>query len=290
MPKSTQNFLKFTTQTAIKAGKIVMKDFGKETKVEAKGIRDIVTKYDRASENFIKKEILKKFPNHEFLGEESGKSKPKQANTNSKIHQSRTGKSSTKASDTYMWIVDPIDGTKNFARKIPLFAVSIALYKNGKPLIGVVHNPVLQETFWAEKGKGAFKSSPWQKTHRIKTSKTTKLVDAILVTGFHPQSTRKNLPIFAHLAAKSFGMRRTGSASIDLCYTASGLFDGFWEFDLKPWDIAAGVLILQEAGGKATNFDGSPLDFKLKQFLGTNGLLHKTLSKEISIALKKGFK
>lgn len=261
--------LNFAKTIAIKAGKIVMKDFGKETKVEAKGIRDIVTKYDRASEEFIKKEILKKFPDHEFLGEESGK---------------------TKSKSEYTWIVDPIDGTKNFARKIPLFAISIALYKKGKPLIGVVHNPVLQETFWAEKGKGAFKSSPWQKTHRIHVSKTTALVNAILVTGFHPKSTRKNLPIFAHLAAKTFGMRRTGSASIDLCYVASGLFDGFWEFDLKPWDIAAGVLILEEAGGKATNFDGSPLDFKLEQFLGSNGKMHKTLSKEIKIALKKGFK
>jgi len=291
MPKSTSIFLEFAIKTAKSAGKIVMKDFGKETKVEAKGIRDIVTKYDKASEEFIKKEMLRKFPDHEFLGEEGGKSKPRQISPNSKSHLSPTRKSSTKTkNDTYTWIVDPIDGTKNFARKIPLFAVSIALYKNGKPLIGVVHNPVLQETFWAEKGKGAFKSSPWQKTHRIKTSKTTRLVDAILVTGFHPQSTRKNLPIFAHLAAKSFGMRRTGSASIDLCYVASGLFDGFWEFDLKPWDIAAGVLILQEAGGKATNFDDSPLDFKLEQFLGTNGKMHKTLSKEIKIALKKGFK
>lgn len=278
MPKTTQKLLKFTIQTAVKAGKIVIKDFGKPVKEEVKGIRDIVTKYDRASEEFIKKEIKKNFPDHEFLGEEGGKSNAKSINA----------KLGTK-SDIYTWIVDPIDGTKNFARKIPLFAISIALYKNGEPIVGVVHNPALQETFWAEKGKGAFKSSPWQKPHRISVSKTTALVDAILVTGFHPQSTRKNLPIFARLAEKSFGMRRTGSASIDLCYTASGLFDGFWEFDLKPWDIAAGTLILTEAGGKATNFDGSRLDFKLERFLGSNDNLHKTLSKEIKIALKKGF-
>lgn len=272
MLKLNEIFLDFALKTAAKAGKIVMKDFGKETKVEAKGIRDIVTKYDRASEEFIKKEIKKHFPDHEFLGEEGGLTKTK------------------KKSSPYMWIVDPIDGTKNFARKIPLFAVSIALYKNGKPLIGVVHNPALNETFWAEKGKGAFKCSSWEKPHRIKVSKTKKLEDAILATGFHPQDTKKNLPIFAHLTQETFATRRTGSAAIDLCYTASGLFDGFWEFHLKPWDIAAGLLILQEAGGKATNFDGSKVDFKLEQFLGTNGKLHKMLSKEILIALKKGFK
>lgn len=246
-----------------------MKDFGKETKVEAKGIRDIVTKYDRASEKFIQKEIRKRFPDHEFLGEEGGMTKTKEK------------------SSPYTWIVDPIDGTKNFARKIPLFAISIALYKNGKPLVGVVHNPALNETFWAEKGKGAFKSSSWEKQHKIHVSKTNCLVDAILATGFHPQDTNRNLPIFARLTKATFATRRTGSAAIDLCYVASGLFDGFWEFHLKPWDIAAGLLILQEAGGKATNFDGSQIDFKLEQFLGTNGRLHKILSKEILIASAK---
>ncbi len=269
MPKI--NLLTFAIHTAKKAGKIVIKDFGKPVKEEAKGIRDIVTKYDRASEKFIKKEIKKNFPDHEFLGEEGGMvfgQKPSAT------------KNSTKK-DTYTWIVDPIDGTKNFARKIPLFAVSIALYKNREPIFGVVHNPALQETFWAEKGKGAFKSSPWQKQHKIHVSKTNKLEKAILATGFHPQSVKRNMPIFAHLAEKTFGMRRTGSASIDTCYTASGLFDGFWEFNLKPWDIAAGVLILREAGGKVTNFDGSPLDFKLEKLLATNSAIHKTLSREI---------
>lgn len=284
MPKI--NLLTFAIHTAKKAGEIVIKDFGKPVKEEAKGIRDIVTKYDRASEEFIKKEIKKNFPDHEFLGEEGGMVSAQKNTTNGSIATQKplTAKklniTSTKK-DTYTWIVDPIDGTKNFARKIPLFAVSIALYKNGEPIVGVVHNPALQETFWAEKGKGAFKSSPWQKKHKIRVSKTNKLEKAILVTGFHPQSVKKNIPIFAHLAEKTFGMRRTGSASIDTCYTASGLFDGFWEFNLKPWDIAAGVLILREAGGKVTNFDGSPLDFKLEKFLATNSAIHKTLSREI---------
>ncbi len=282
MPKTTQKLLKFTIQTAVKAGKIVIKDFGKPVKEEVKGIRDIVTKYDRASEEFIKKEIKKNFPDHEFLGEEGGMVFAGKNATNKSIATRKTNPIKNPAKkDTYTWIVDPIDGTKNFARKIPLFAVSIALYKNGEPIIGVVHNPALQETFWAEKGKGAFKSSPWQKQHKIHVSKTSKLEKAILVTGFHPQSAKRNMPIFSHLAEKTFGMRRTGSASIDTCYTASGLFDGFWEFNLKPWDIAAGVLILREAGGKVTNFDGSPLDFKLEKLLATNSAIHKTLSREI---------
>jgi len=284
MPKI--NLLTFAIHTAKKAGEIVIKDFGKPVKEEVKGIRDIVTKYDRASEEFIKKEIKKNFPDHEFLGEEGGMVSAQKNTTNESIATQKTltakklNITSTKK-DTYTWIVDPIDGTKNFARKIPLFAVSIALYKNGEPIVGVVHNPALQETFWAEKGKGAFKSSPWQKQHKIHVSKTNKLEKAILVTGFHPQSVKRNMPIFSHLAGKTFGMRRTGSASIDTCYTASGLFDGFWEFNLKPWDIAAGVLILREAGGKVTNFDGSPLDFKLEKFLATNSAIHKTLSREI---------
>lgn len=281
-PIKMSEYLKFALALAGKAGRIVMKDFGKPIKTEAKGIRDIVTKFDKASEKFIKDAIKRRFPDHEFLGEEGFKKPTSSKNTG---HSTNTKSSSHAKSPPYIWIVDPIDGTKNFARRLPLFAISIALYKNAKPLIGVVYNPFIDEYFWAEKGHGAFRKNRILKTHKIHVSKTKKLIDAVLATGFHPEDTFLNLPIFAHLTFKSFATRRTGSAAIDICYTAAGLFDGFWEYHLKTWDVAAGSLILSEAGGKYSNFDGSPLDFKQEKFLCSNNLLHKTLVKEIKIAL-----
>jgi len=290
MPKSTQNLLEFAIKTAKKAGKIVMKNFEKPVVQEPKGIRDVVTKYDRASEEFIVGEIKKHFPDHEILGEEGGLrhiTKQKNAKNSDKNFKHN---SAIKHKDSYLWLVDPIDGTKNFARKLPMFAVSIGLYKNGEPLMGVVYNPYMKDLFYAEKGKGAYRENLVTKKHRIHVTKTKRIVDAVFATGFHPEDAYLNLPIFADITYKSFATRRTGSAAIDICFTACGIFDGFWEYHLKPWDIAAGNLILQEAGGKFTNFDGTKLDFKQEKYLCSNGVLHKTLIKEIKFALKKGFK
>lgn len=287
--------LQFAISTAHQAGRMIMKDFHKPVKSDFKGYKDVVTKFDRASEAFIKKQIAKTFPDHNVLGEETGTTCGKAHGASGKTSRSTPHSAQPHHESRYTWIIDPIDGTKNFSRRFHLFSISIALYKDfntpkEKPVLGVVYAPYLKETFWAEKGKGAYRQAgpqapkSLQKPHKIKVSKTSDLAIGSFVTGFHPDNIDLNMPIFRHITHKSYGARRLGSAALDLCFVAAGQIDGSWEFGLKIWDIAAGRIILEEAGGCVTNIDGTAFNHKKRSILATNKLLHKKMVKEIRFA------
>lgn len=215
---------------------------------------DLVTQADKEVEKFLIQKIKRTFPLHEILGEETGNSK----------HQVAGEKK-----NEFRWIIDPIDGTKNFIRNIPFFAVSIGLEHRGTRIVGVVYNPAQKNMFAAEKGKGAS-----QNGKKIHVSKVKTMQDSLFATGFHPAYKHENLEIFKEIINNTQGIRRFGSAALDLCYVANGTFDGFWEFGLYPWDIAAGALILTEAGGRITNTDGTPLQYDQKAMLATNTKIH----------------
>ncbi|MFA6305896.1 MAG: inositol monophosphatase family protein [Candidatus Gracilibacteria bacterium] len=261
--------LNFAIDLAEKAGKIILATEKDHIKISEKGKNDLVTNADKASEKFITEQIKKYYPDHEILAEED-------FFKNKKIPNAE-----------YVWVIDPLDGTMNFAHGIPLFAVSIALihtkkikssknfeYLHGEIILGVVHAPKMNETFYAALDRGAYLNGK-----RIRTSSVKKVENAILVTGFPPTHKEKNLPYFIKMLPKCQGARRLGSAAIDLCYTACGRFDGHWEFSLKAWDIAAGSLIVKEAGGRVTDTNGKTLDLFGQDILATNGFLHKEVVK-----------
>ena len=234
------------------AGDMVASRFNDAHTVKHKGTVDLVTEVDLASEKMLKEELSKRFPNIQFHGEEGGGADWKNSEA---------------------WVVDPIDGTTNFANRIPHFAISVALVRKGEPLAGVVHNPITKETFYAWKNGGAYLNG-----ELIHVNEVTNLDDALAVTGF-PYNRRermeeilKRLKAFLMVCAD---VRRFGSASLDLCYTAKGIYSIYWEQNLKPWDIAAGSLILQEAGGKVSKFNGEKLELDCLELLATNGFMHE---------------
>lgn len=267
--------LNFAIKTAKKAGKLIL--LGSETnfKIKEKDRNDFVTNIDKLSEKLIIKEIKSVYPDHGILAEESfsGQSTAEQLFTKYK----------------YIWIIDPLDGTTNFLHGLPFYAVSIALFKtlkadrsknfdylSGEIILGVVFCPKTNELFYAEKSHGAFLNDK-----KIKVSKTEKVKNAFTATGFPPRHEKENLPYFAKILKKAQAVRRLGSAALDLCYTAAGRFDAYWEFGLKPWDIAAGALILEEAGGRTTDTNGMPLDLFGEDILATNNRLHKEMIKTL---------
>jgi myo-inositol-1(or 4)-monophosphatase len=251
---------------AREAGALLMKYFQQHLKVEYKGEADLVTAADRASEALIRERIQQQWPKHDVVGEEQG------------INDQ---------SSDYRWYVDPLDGTTNFVHGYPAFCVSMALeYQavqqraSGKPasrIAGVIFDPTRDELFSAEQGKGTHLNG-----EAIHVSKTPALKESLLATGFPSQKRHKNPNIFFYhqLSLHTHGVRRAGSAALDLCNVASGRFDGFWEFNLNPWDTAAGVLIVEEAGGKVTRFDGSPFELNSRETVATNGLIHNALLQE----------
>ena len=218
---------------ARQAGAILRAGYNKEHQVNYKGVIDIVTEVDHESEAFLLGEIQGKFSDHHIFTEESG------------IIQ---------GNDEHIWFVDPLDGTVNYAHHIPIFTVSIAYASQGALKLGAVYDPMREEMYTAERGKGAFlNGSP------VHVSEATDLQKSLLVTGFpyDAWNTKKdNFANFVHFAKRSQGVRRLGSAALDLCYVAAGRFDGFWEMSLKPWDVAAGALIAEEAGARVTNVNG----------------------------------
>ncbi|MEJ2617777.1 MAG: inositol monophosphatase family protein [Ignavibacteriaceae bacterium] len=237
------------------AGEIVREGFGKKLKIEYKSNEtNLVTEIDKASEKHILDFIKKKYPAHNILAEESGEKK---------------------SGSEYLWVVDPLDGTTNFAHGLPIFSVSIGLQKNGKTIIGVVYDVMQDITYFAEEGSGAYAN-----TERIKVSLNEKINHSVLVTGF-PYNISENpenaLEIFSALTRKARAIRRLGSAAIDLCYVARGVFDGFWELFLHPWDICAGMLIVEEAGGFITDFNGKAIDIYTKRILASNKVIHSKL-------------
>jgi myo-inositol-1(or 4)-monophosphatase len=248
--------IQLAIEAALEAGKFLKQSVGNIKTVETKLGQEtnLVTEIDKKSEELIIGMIRKKYPDHDFLAEESGS------------HDQKS---------EYRWIIDPLDGTLNFTHGVPLFSVSIAVEHRGEIIAGVVYEPNLGELFTAEKGKGAFLNRK-----PIRVSKVDRLIESMLVTGF-PYTIRDNpdnaVQHFVNMLMKAQGIRRLGSAAVDLSYVACGRFEGFWEVSLSPWDMAAGVLLVQEAGGQFTDFRGNISNVYGKQVLATNGLIHDAL-------------
>jgi myo-inositol-1(or 4)-monophosphatase len=272
MPANHDNFLPAMSAIAREAGALLMHYFQKHIKIEYKGDADLVTAADRASEALIRERIQQQFPGHDVLGEEQGLN--------------------DQGSD-YRWYVDPLDGTTNFAHGYPVFCVSMALEhrelerresgrraskeqaeKQAQRIAGVVYDPTRDELFSAEQGKGAHLNGA-----AIRVSQAAHLKESLLATGFpsHKRHKNPNIHFYHQITLRTHGVRRAGSAALDLCNVASGRFDGFWEFNLNPWDTAAGALIVEEAGGKISRFDGSPFEIDSRETLASNGLIHAAL-------------
>jgi myo-inositol-1(or 4)-monophosphatase len=243
--------LEIAIEAALEAGKLIVSKLNKTKQIDYKGAFNLVTDVDKASEQIIIGLIRSEFPTDEILAEESGASPNKS--------QRR-------------WLIDPLDGTTNFAHSYPFFCVSIGLEQEGERTLGVVYNPVANELFRAEVGAGA-----WLNDEPITVSKVSRLEESLLATGFPPntaEAEQTNLEHFTLLTAASHGVRRDGAAALDLCFVACGRLDGFWERKLSPWDIAAGSLIVEEAGGKVTDLANRRMDLDVGNVLATNGLIH----------------
>jgi myo-inositol-1(or 4)-monophosphatase len=239
------------------AGKILMDHLNRGVKMGYKGKFNVITEVDHLSEETIVRMIHGQYPRHQIIAEE-GHGKGKSA----KIR----------------WLVDPLDGTTNYAHGFPSFCASIGLEVNGEVILGVVYDPFHEEMFFAEKGEGTFLNN-----RPITVSKIEKLKDSLVVTGFNWRSLRKNLQHFNSFSLRAQGVRRTGSAALDLCYVAMGRFEGYWELMLSPWDMAAGSLIVTEAGGKVTNCRGGSFSIYSKQILATNGRIHNEMIEVLKI-------
>ncbi|MBI5561438.1 MAG: inositol monophosphatase [Deltaproteobacteria bacterium] len=248
------NIMVTAIAAARKAGCLLKDNLGGPRSIEYKGAVDLVTEMDRRAEALIVDEISSAFPGHGILTEESAEQRP---------------------ASSVRWIIDPLDGTTNYAHGYPVFCVSIAVEERGKTVFGCVHNPMLDELFTAEHNAGAYLNGT-----RISVSSTAFLGQGLLATGF-PYDIRtsklNNLDHFAAFAKRAQAIRRAGSAALDLSYAACGRFDGFWEMKLKPWDTAAAALILKEAGGEITDFSGAPFSIHGNECLASNGLIHEEM-------------
>ena len=260
-------FVPAVSAIAREAGALLMEYFRRRVKIEYKGEADLVTEADRNSEALIIRRVREQFPTHAVLGEESG-----------------SVAASAASSAGYRWYVDPLDGTTNFAHGYPVFCVSLGIERlnaagNAERVAAVVYDPTRDELFSAELGRGAFLNGV-----KVNVSSAASLRDCLLATGFPSQKRHKNpnIHFYHQLTLKTHGVRRAGSAALDLCYVACGRYDGFWEFNLNSWDTAAGVLIAQEAGGTVTDFAGGEFDIASRQVLATNTLIHPALLKEFA--------
>jgi myo-inositol-1(or 4)-monophosphatase len=253
-------FLPNIQQIALEAGDLLMRHFGK-VDIEYKGEVDVVTAADRESEKLIVERLTKLWPDHDLMGEEGAR-------------RTRGGE--------YRWYIDPLDGTTNFAHGYPVFCVSIALERRGELIAGTVYDPTRREMFAAEKGAGA-----WLNDRAMHVSKVGALAESLIATGFPSQKRHKNpnIHFYHHITMKTHGIRRAGSAAMDLAYTACGRYDGYWEFNLNPWDTAAGVLIVREAGGIVSDLDGGPFDIASKEVVASNGTLHPSLLHELQAVM-----
>jgi myo-inositol-1(or 4)-monophosphatase len=253
---NSHDFLPRMSEIAREAGALLMGYFRQHVKVEYKGDADLVTVADRNSEILIRERLRQHWPTHDILGEEGG--------------LQDTG-------SDYRWYVDPLDGTTNFAHGFPVFCVSMGLDFRGSRIAGVIYDPTRDELFAAEQGSGAYLNQ-----QRIHVSKTAKLSECLLGTGFpsHKRHQNPNIFFYHQLTLHTHGVRRAGSAALDLCCVACGRYDGFWEFNLNPWDTAAGVLIVQEAGGMVTDFKGGPFQLHSRETMASNGLVHPALLNE----------
>jgi myo-inositol-1(or 4)-monophosphatase len=244
--------LNFAIETAREAGQILLEKFGRKINVSKKGNTNLVTEADLASEKYIIEKIKSYYPKHSILAEESGASDERNGNA-------------------WKWIIDPLDGTTNFAHGYPCWCVTLAVEYKDEIVFGVTFDPTRDEIFAAEKGQGATLNG-----RKIQVSETEKLGEALLVTGFPYDATeRENFARhFTEFTHKARGIRRDGSAAIDMAYVACGRFDGFWEEGLNAWDVAAGVLLIEEAGGRVSYYDDSPFSIYAPPICADNGLIH----------------
>jgi myo-inositol-1(or 4)-monophosphatase len=235
---------------AKEAGEVLRDAFGAEQVIRYKGEVDIVTEVDERAERLIREILLGAFPNYGMLAEEGGR---------------------LPGGEDARWIVDPLDGTTNYAHGLPIFCVSIALEKSGEVVLGVVHDPMREETYVAERSGGATLNG-----EPIKVSGTDELIGALLVTGFpyNRHLAPAALELFGQFTMLTQSMRRLGSAALDLCYVASGRLDGYYEGSVHAWDVAAGALMVEEAGGKVTDYRGGVLDLEGREIVASNGRLH----------------
>jgi myo-inositol-1(or 4)-monophosphatase len=244
------SFLETAVEIAQEAGSMLSAFFERRIPFELKGDYDLVTEADRASERFVVDRLRSHFPSHAIVAEESGE------------HAGGSG---------YRWYVDPLDGTTNFAHGYPVYNVTLGLERDGKMIAGVIYDPNRQELFTAERGGGAYLNH-----RRIHVSRTSRLEDVLAATGFPSRKRHLNVNVhFYHqMAMLTHGVRRGGSAAIDLAYVACGRLDAFWEFGLNPWDIAAGTLLIEEAGGAVSGMRGEPFNIRGPYLLTTNGAVH----------------
>ena len=238
-------------EAALAAGKIIRGNLGRKLKIGYKGKFNLITEVDHLAEEAIVRIIHGQYPRHQIIAEE-GHGKGKIAGIR--------------------WYVDPLDGTTNYAHGFPFFCVSIGLEVRGQVVLGVVYDPLHEEMFLAERGRGAFLND-----RPLSVSKVGKLMDSLVVTGFNWPSLRENLRHFINFSHRAQAVRRTGSAALDLCYVAMGRFDGYWELNLSPWDMAAGSLMVTEAGGRVTNFKGGRFSIRSSEILATNSLVHNEM-------------
>jgi len=266
-------FLEVAVEAAREAGAILLAEFDRPQKIGYKGDVDLVTDADRRSEAAIVTRLRSHFPKHAIVAEEGGQ---------------ETGV----AASRYCWYVDPLDGTTNFAHSYPVFCVSIALTEDEEPVVGVVYNPVNGELFTALRSEGAYLASTPGATpqKRIQVSSVKRLAVSLLSTGFpsHKRAQNPNIHYYWDFTLRSHGVRRDGSAALDLCSVACGRFDGFWEFGLKPWDTAAGILLVREAGGVATDFAGHPYRLGGPELLASNTHIHAEMQQVAADIAERG--
>ncbi|MEO0836306.1 MAG: inositol monophosphatase family protein [Cyanobacteria bacterium J06642_3] len=256
-----QIFLDVATESVLAAGAVLKERWGKLTNVQEKGRPgDLVTEADKLAEAQVLKVLKRHLPDHQILAEESG--------------------ALGNADSEYLWAIDPLDGTTNYAHGLPLAATSVGLMIDGVPTVGAVYNPFSDELFQAATGLGATCNR-----RPIQVSQTAELSKSLLITGFaydRRETKDNNYAEFCHLTHLTQGVRRLGCASMDLAGVACGRLDGYWERGIQPWDMAAGIVILREAGGKVTAYDASPLDIASGRILATNGLIHEALSQALA--------
>jgi myo-inositol-1(or 4)-monophosphatase len=244
------SYLETSVEIAREAGALLAKYFERRVVFELKGEHDLVTEADRASEQMVVERLRSHFPSHSIVAEEGG---------------------GHKGSSEYCWYVDPLDGTTNFAHGFPMYNVTLALEQSGHLIAGVIFDPERNEMFTAERGSGAYLNN-----RRIRVSKVNQLESTLVATGFPSKKRHQNVNVhfYYQLAMVTHGVRRAGSAALDLAYVASGRLDGFWEFGLNPWDMAAGILLITEAGGKCSDMKDGPVDLRGPHLLADNGLVH----------------
>lgn len=274
---SGKSFTAVAINTAAKAGEWIKLKLGAHATLAHKSTpHDLVTEVDKGSETMIRNLIRTHFPHHSILGEEGVA--PGAAASAQALRELQD--------DEYLWIVDPIDGTTNFVHGFPFFSVSIALAHRGEVIVGVIYDPSRDELFVAEKGKGAY-----VKGKRLKVSGETALSDALIATGFPADSgfaLPANMKGVEAVAPKARNIRVAGSAALHLAYVAAGRLSGFWEIGLNSWDIAAGALLVQEAGGRVTDTAGQPYTLAVRHVLATNGLVHEQLRETLASARATG--